>query len=174
VAYHETFWVVAGAAAPVIALAAVIQLREISGAVEDVKDRLTAYRAAQGITYAERMQGTPRERRRRAKNRGDLQPGFLPFLMLLAYFNLVVQADVLVGSLDSLRQHTDLPVYRFVVSIMQFSLYDLAFISFGVVFVRGRWMRKLDRAASEMPDTTDRNDSGEPSSPLGDTSPMAD
>jgi hypothetical protein len=168
VAYHETFWMVAGAAAPVIALAAVIQLRDISSSLADVKERLAVYQAAHGITRAELMQGTARERYRRTKKYG--QPGFLPLFVLLGSLNLAVQSTVLAVSLQSLRQHADANL-TFAASYLQFGIYCLAFISLGLVFNRGRWSRKLDRADSEK---TDRDDSGEPSSPRGDTSPRAE
>jgi len=160
VAYHETFWAVAGAAAPVIALAAVIQLGDISRGIVHARGRLADWYEAQGITKAERMQGTPRERHQREKH---LRPVLYPFL-IGAYLNLGGQAVVLAWSLNSLRHHADAPL-TFASYSLQFGLYALAFISVGVVTVRMRWTRKMDQATREVPDATNRNDSGEPTSP---------
>jgi hypothetical protein len=111
VAYHETFWVVAGTAPPVIALAVVVSLRDV------LRDFTSDY----NYTWVRPGGG---DRSQRAKL--DHELGMAAYVRNMAYgcaaLNMLLQLAILATALYSLATRSDVIPLAIVAIALPFSL----------------------------------------------------
>jgi hypothetical protein len=119
--YHADFWLFAGAASPVIALAAVVAMpdstKRVAQTVMLVSDTNLAA-VATGLR-------TSRNARRKA---ASLALSALALLVLLA--DLLLQTDVLINAAAALYRHTD---FGQVLDVTQYLAYGLLLLLVGLV-----------------------------------------
>jgi hypothetical protein len=137
VGFHETFWLAVGAAAPVIALAAVVTYND----------------SFKNVELFERERGTPeQEAQWRPLERKATR--VVSFVGLTAFLNLVGQGACLVGALVSLEnQHHDYfpPLIAEIVLPLGIGLLALSGWENVVVRYRAREWQALKRRFEETP-----------------------
>ena len=95
--YHESFWLATSAAAPVIALAAVVALPDASAAVYGAMDRV-------GVTSRPNLKDpvTLKEIRPNGLDWAERLWGKARVISIVSFFNVIIQAGLLAVSLSAL------------------------------------------------------------------------